>query len=364
MAWQRSSRIGATQKMQGFGVPAAVLTARQGQVPRGFAVGLERSAFRRQMSRSAKTGASWLRVRVGAGGTKAGATFLSSSVLGGAALLSVSRNATVGSASFCSMGESVQMRKSGKTPPPNIDDVRIVIYQYAICPFCNKVKAVLDFYDIPYETVEVNPISKNEIKWSKDYRKVPIMGLHIGENEVEHIADSPVILDRILTLLEDREFLPQGASKRYRDSAWKDWVDKDLAVLLFPNITRNFSESWQAFSYISSVDTFSLPQRFMNRVLGPVAMWAAQGKIKKKYGIEDEREAVFAALAKWSQAMGVSPFLGGDSPSIDDVCVFGCIRAIAGLDTHTDIVESDEIGQWYRRMEEAVGSSSCRTNKK
>lgn len=34
--------------------------------------------------------------------------------------------------------------------------------------------AFLDYYDIPYEIVEVNPLSKKEIKWS-DYKKVPIL---------------------------------------------------------------------------------------------------------------------------------------------------------------------------------------------
>lgn len=34
--------------------------------------------------------------------------------------------------------------------------------------------AFLDYYKIPHKVVEVNPISKKEIKWS-DYKKVPIL---------------------------------------------------------------------------------------------------------------------------------------------------------------------------------------------
>lgn len=36
------------------------------------------------------------------------------------------------------------------------------------------ISAFLDYYDIPYKVVEVNPLSKKEIKWS-DYKKVPIL---------------------------------------------------------------------------------------------------------------------------------------------------------------------------------------------
>ena len=41
----------------------------------------------------------------------------------------------------------------------------ICLYQYAICPFCNKVKALLDYSGLPYDVVEVNPLTKAEIKW-------------------------------------------------------------------------------------------------------------------------------------------------------------------------------------------------------
>ena len=34
--------------------------------------------------------------------------------------------------------------------------------------------ALLDYHDIPYKVVEVNPLSKKEIKWS-EYKKVPIL---------------------------------------------------------------------------------------------------------------------------------------------------------------------------------------------
>lgn len=43
--------------------------------------------------------------------------------------------------------------------------------------------AFLDYYDVPYKVVEVNPLSKKEIKWS-DYKKVPILMVD-GEQMVD-----------------------------------------------------------------------------------------------------------------------------------------------------------------------------------
>lgn len=36
------------------------------------------------------------------------------------------------------------------------------------------LSAFLDYYNVPYKVVEVNPIFKKEIKWS-EYKKVPIL---------------------------------------------------------------------------------------------------------------------------------------------------------------------------------------------
>lgn len=52
--------------------------------------------------------------------------------------------------------------------------VKLSLYQYKTCPFCSKVRAFLDYQGLPYDIVEVNPVMRQEIKWST-YRKVPIL---------------------------------------------------------------------------------------------------------------------------------------------------------------------------------------------
>ena len=61
---------------------------------------------------------------------------------------------------------------------------QLTLYQYQTCPFCCKARAYLDFYDIPYSVVEVNPLFKKEIKFS-EYKKVPFIvsadGVQVNE---------------------------------------------------------------------------------------------------------------------------------------------------------------------------------------
>jgi glutaredoxin len=164
---------------------------------------------------------------------------------------------------FCSNSAPPLQTSSLQHPKPaeHINDITITLYQYKICPFCNKIKAMLDYYGLKYTTIEVNPLSKNEIKTNLpelDYKKVPICVIN---NEV--ICDSPVILNKIQEILNERGVLLEEhkdtTTTNDGERNWLEWVDNSLAVLLFPNITRNFPESWQAFSYISDVNTFSMP---------------------------------------------------------------------------------------------------------
>ena len=65
-----------------------------------------------------------------------------------------------------------------------------ILYQYQRCPFCSKVRAFFDYYGIEYEKVEVNPLSKKEMKFST-YRKVPFVR---REGDEVQINDSSLVI--------------------------------------------------------------------------------------------------------------------------------------------------------------------------
>lgn len=71
----------------------------------------------------------------------------------------------------------------------------LLLYQYEVCPWCNKVKAVLDFHNAPYKTVEVDPVFKSQLKFS-DYKKVPVLVTPSGEQ----FNDSGKIIEEIHAL--------------------------------------------------------------------------------------------------------------------------------------------------------------------
>jgi microsomal prostaglandin-E synthase 2 len=236
---------------------------------------------------------------------------------------------------------------------------KTTVYQYLICPFCNRVKCYLDFCGVKYDTVEVNPLLKSEIKFPGVInKKVPVVVI-----DGKIIEDSSVIIQTV-TQYGNEGSLPNFPSKKFfpdDTEQWNEWSEKKLAVMLYPNITRSWDESWECFSYVKDVNAWSWPMKSLVRVVGTGAMFLANGKIKAKYGIKDERRELLDVINVWSTALNGQKFLHGDEITMPDVLVFGVLNAIDGLTTFRELMkESPQLEKWYKDVAHEI---SLRANK-
>ncbi|XP_058219186.1 uncharacterized protein LOC131329828 [Rhododendron vialii] len=259
---------------------------------------------------------------------------------------SAAANAVAGTMMFSVAASTLADEVHAKeAPSKNFNPKEVVLYQYEACPFCNKVKAFLDYYDIPYKVVEVNPINKKEIKWS-DYKKVPILVV-----DGEQMVDSSEIIDKLFLRVHPGTPVDLGLE-------WRRWVDNHLVHVLSPNIYRSPSEALESFDYIATQGNFSFTERIMAKYAGAAAMYFVSKKLKKRYNITDERAALYEAAEKWVDALNGQKFLGGSKPNLADLAVFGVLKPIRYLKSGRDMVEHTRIGEWYSRMESEVGKSS------
>ncbi|XP_076955177.1 uncharacterized protein LOC143629917 [Bidens hawaiensis] len=226
--------------------------------------------------------------------------------------------------------------QSDKSYVPN----DVVLYQYQACPFCNKVKAFLECYDIPYKIVEVNPMNKKEIIWS-DYRKVPILMV-----DGEQMVNSSDIIDKMYQRMH-----PDSVSEDAETQKWRRWVDDHLVHVLSPNIYRSPSEALESFDYITTKGNFSFAERLVAKYGGAAAMYFVSKKLKKRHNITDERKALYEAAETWVNALNGRQYLGGSEPNLADLSVFGVLRPIRELKSGKDMVENTRIGEWFTRME-------------
>lgn len=180
-----------------------------------------------------------------------------------------------------------------------IEPPDVKLYQYQICPFCNITKSVLSHTEIDHASVEVNPLTKAELKpWSGDYKKVPIAlidGCQI--NGSEEILNSILNTTYAQQMLKERwvnnndkdegEIMTMETFRKSNNAQkWLRFAIDDLAALLYPNICSTLSDSYNAFGYVKDVDTFSTFQKISIQSLGAVAMYIAAGKIKCESSIK------------------------------------------------------------------------------
>lgn len=228
------------------------------------------------------------------------------------------------------------------------------MYQYQICPFCNRVKSFLDYNKIPYQTIEVNPMTKKQIK-SLGYGKVPVVTF----NSNHTMDDSMKIIEYVRDTFSSEELNIHQLWTPDTEK-WAKWSELKLAILLYPNITGTFLHSWKAFRYCEDISSWSVTERLMNRYLGPVAMYLASSKIKKKYSIVDEKKELDEALKEWTNAIGSNQFLHGERITLPDLLVFGVLRGIQELPAFPSMMERNfALESWYRRVQLGIDQSSA-----
>eukprot|EP00658_Telonema_sp_P-2_P081872 TRINITY_DN8504_c0_g1_i6.p1 TRINITY_DN8504_c0_g1~~TRINITY_DN8504_c0_g1_i6.p1 ORF type:complete len:235 (+),score=74.68 TRINITY_DN8504_c0_g1_i6:74-778(+) len=181
------------------------------------------------------------------------------------------------------------------------------------------------------------------------YKKVPVVLLHDAGN-TRQLNDSGAIIDELTQkLLAAGKF--RGAESD--TSKWSEWVDTKLVQALTVSIYRTPEESLQAMSYITAHPELSW-QLVTKYVSAGLMYTISKMKLKKKYGITDERANLYQVLEEWAGAVGERKYLGGDLPSRADIEVFGMVRAIQGMDTFDDLQKNTSITRWYHDMQAVV----------
>lgn len=224
------------------------------------------------------------------------------------------------------------------------------LYQYKVCPFCCKVRAILAYKKIPYDAIEVHPLNKKEIAFSKDYRKVPIF----IDAEGKQVNDSTNIMRYIDEKYPQHATFEKDAEKKLREEKWLDWADKKLVRALPPLIYKSLSDSIEAFDYISKEEKFSWIQKQFIKYSGAAVMTLVAKKSAKSQGIQNPEEHLKNCLKEWMQALDGKDFLGGDKPNAADLANFGILKSVSFLPAFEIVKNNKEAHAWFQRLEKIV----------
>ncbi|KAG8447947.1 hypothetical protein GDO86_015163 [Hymenochirus boettgeri] len=289
-----------------------------------------------------------------------------------------------------SLGDEQKAEEDQQVPGGTL---QLTLYQYKTCPFCSKVRAFLDYHQLPHEIVEVNPVMRREIKFSS-YRKVPILIANLDSSM--QLNDSSVIISVMKTFLtsnkktleeivscypsmkavndrgkevieynnkywlmldeqETQQVYPTKES-RVEEMKWRRWVDDWLVHLISPNVYRTPHEALASFDYIVREGNFGTVEGAFAKYVGAAAMYFISKRLKRRHNLQDNvRQDLYEAANEWMRAVGKHrKYMGGSQPNLADLAVYGVLRVMEGLESFDDLMENSKIKPWYQRMATVV----------
>ncbi|CUG93327.1 glutaredoxin-like protein, putative [Bodo saltans] len=261
-------------------------------------------------------------------------------------------------------------QQKGIAPQPSASSssttVRVTFYRLLGCPFCAKVKSVLDASRIEYEEVIVDPLRGSGIVDPR-YPLVPQLRLEASDApSAPFVVDSAAIVSAIA--------VAYGFQKQLTDEKivkTRSWMTDRFQGVTFAAINSSWTSAFYAYPDL-------VPPVYGNiifRVIGATALYGlanwkilprlkdgansevAQQMITTKNidgWVREEANQFTSQLVKLkrSDALG---FHGGERPDLADVEMFGVMRAVSRhptLGAQVVKANNNELGQWFNRMEE------------
>lgn len=214
------------------------------------------------------------------------------------------------------------------------------LYQYAACPFCWKVKALLYKLQVPFCEVEVEPMKKKELSFSPDYKKVPIF----VDSDGTKVVDSSAIM-RYLDKKYAKKSLFSGSDREKKLFE----LSEKIAFGLPPVIYKSILDSWKAFAYISKVSSFPFWQKGFIRLFGSLVMYIVAKKKAKARGITNPEENLRSLL------QALIPLIASENEiEAGDYAVWGILRSVQQLPCFEEVQNLPKVLNWYKQVSSSL----------
>lgn len=223
------------------------------------------------------------------------------------------------------------------------------LYQYAVCPFCSKVASLLALKGVDYEAVEVHPLKKTEIEFSKDYQAVPIY----IDSQGRQVNDSTPIMRHIDDEFPGGKIFETDAEKIKKENEWLSWSENYVQSI--PTVIyQNFPMALQSFDYITKIGKFGWWESRSVKYAGAFVMSLVAKKIKKRLGIENPNVYLDKKIEEWAAGLSGRDFMGGTKPNGADAAVYGISRVIAHLKAGQAFQKNPIFWAWFTRMKKVT----------
>jgi glutathione S-transferase len=226
----------------------------------------------------------------------------------------------------------------------------IVLHQFEISPFCDKVRRILHTKRVAYRVHEI-PLSRSFVEIGRMNRigKLPVL-----EVDGRRLADSTEIAHQLEERFPDPPLLPRDPRDRALCHVLEDWADESL---YFYEMTLRFTWPHNAERWIPELAKYDPAWfRTLARYLLPLTL----RRVTRGQGIgRKPREMLLGDLDRHLDAvdglLGDGSWLVGGALSLADVAVFAQVFCIGGAaEGARAIAARPRVAAWLERVDRAT----------
>ena len=214
------------------------------------------------------------------------------------------------------------------------------------CPFCWKVRGLLEHLDLPHEKIQVNPMKiKKTLPSAPDWKKVPVW----VDSKNEIYVDSTPIMKQIDS--EHNGGKLWASDNEERRDKWMEWVDLHMSKATVPILYGSLISALRTTTRVSKFEKFGFFSKRLYAWAGFPIMWGIIAKKRVKKDGRTPKKLWHDLLTEFTGEFGGKTFFGGDSPNLVDLAAFGYVRSISPYPQFSQIEDHQNGMEWYRAVE-------------
>lgn len=193
------------------------------------------------------------------------------------------------------------------------------LYQFEASHYCEKIRLVLDFKQLPYKTIEVTPgIGQIDLYRLSGQRQVPVL-----KDGLEVIPDSTAIARYLEDKYPEKPLIPSDPKQKGLCLMMEAWADESIGLNGRKAMIGAFNQHPNFRKSLLPISTPELLKNVVGAVPGDVLNLLGTSVGFGADAIKSAKEVLRQDLEALCLILGTQPYLCGDQPTLADFAIAG-----------------------------------------